>query len=204
MRIDVWFDPGCPFCWNTSRWLVSLVGERDLDIGWHPFSLGLKNVGNDEVPEKYRVAGLRNLRLLRVIEGARRAGHEDRVGDLYTEFGRHIHHDDDADVDPAVVLEAVGLDAGLASAADDESLDGVIQASMDEATAIAGDDVGVPVTVYTVNGEQAGFFGPILLEVPTGDSATGLFDALVTAAGTPGFAELKRRRNGPPTAPPRP
>ena len=204
MQVTVWFDPGCPWCWNTSRWIVDVAGQRDLEVTWRSFSLAIKKDGNENVPERHRKAGERNRRLLRVVEAARRAGHEDRIGDLYTELGRHIHHDHDADVDPVTVLEAVGIDTGLAAAADDQSLDEIIQASMDDALALAGDDTGVPIVAFGNGRGRTGFFGPILTEVPTGEAATRLFDALVTVAAIPGFRELKRARDGHPVAPSRP
>ncbi|MEJ7583639.1 MAG: DsbA family protein [Acidimicrobiales bacterium] len=205
MHVTVWFDPGCPWCWNTSRWLESLVTQRSLDIEWRPFSLGLKNMDdNDDVSEQHQAAGRRNLRLLRLIEATRRAGHDDRIGDLYTELGRHIHHDDDPDVDPALAVGAIGLDPGLAQGTEDGTLDLVIRASMAEALALAGDDSGVPIVAFGSGPDRVGFFGPILTEVPTGAAAGALFDSLVGVATVPGFVELKRRRDRGPAAPERP
>jgi len=30
--VDFFFDPGCPWTWVTSRWLVEAATERDLTI----------------------------------------------------------------------------------------------------------------------------------------------------------------------------
>ncbi len=198
MHVACWFDPICPWCWNTSRWLVEVDGSRpDMTVEWRSFSLALKNA---DVDEEYRQPSERSLRMLRVVEAVRAAGQADAIGDLYTELGRRIHHDEDSEFDVGDALEAVGLDRSLADGADDASLEDVVRASMDEALDLAGDDVGVPVVAF----DGTGFFGPILVQVPTGGDCGRLFDALVTAAGVPGFTELKRRRDSGPTKPARP
>ena len=38
MKVQFWFDPACPFCWVTSRWLVRVAAHRDLDVEWLPIS----------------------------------------------------------------------------------------------------------------------------------------------------------------------
>jgi len=129
------------------------------------------------------------------------------VGPLYTELGRRIHHDGEkADDDLGGALAAVGLEPELAAAADDESQDGAIHASMAEATALVGEDVGLPIlAVDDGDGDgPQGAAGPILSAMPTGDEALQLFDAWVAVVRVPGFAELKRTRTGPPPHPERP
>lgn len=42
-QVEFYFDPSCPFCWITSRWLLQISTERDVDITWRQFSLALKN-----------------------------------------------------------------------------------------------------------------------------------------------------------------
>lgn len=31
MNLDIWIDPACPLCWRTSRWLLDVASQRDLD-----------------------------------------------------------------------------------------------------------------------------------------------------------------------------
>jgi len=199
MELTFWYDPGCPWCWITSRWINEVSARRDLSVAWRSFSLKVKNAGND-LPEWL----VRNIEAthgaLRVSEAMRAAYGEERVAPLYTELGRRIHHDGDAELKSLPdALEAVGVAAALAERATDDSLDEPILASMDDAFRAAGEDVGTPIIRIGPEGHP-GFFGPVLSPAPTGDAALALFDGLVAVAdaGADGFFELKReRRVGP-------
>ena len=193
-RVDFFFDPVCPWCWITSRWLVDVAEHRDLEINWRTFSLRIKN-RDVEMDETYVNGHERGLRALRVVEAARSEHGESAVLPLYTELGRRYHHDKDRDADLGDVLEAAGYERALASAADDDSWDAVIEASMKDALDLVGDDVGVPIISFDGN---AGFFGPVLSPAPTGEAAAQLFDSLHAMATLDGFWELKRTRTNPP------
>lgn len=215
MKVDFWFDAGCPWTWGTSRWLAEVAAARGDEVRWRPYSLAVKNglFSDDppDIPEQYVESAKAGHAWLRVVaklaeddteRAGERPGDNAGVGRLYTELGRRVHHDEvnAADVDLAEALEAAGFDRGLAACADDESLDASIQASMDEATALVGDDVGVP--IIAVDG--SGVSGPVVSPVPTGDEALRLYDAVLTGLSTPGFFELKRTRDVPPALPARP
>ncbi|MBJ7610031.1 MAG: DsbA family protein [Candidatus Dormibacteraeota bacterium] len=205
MKVAIWFDPACPWCWRTSRWLLAVAPSRDLDISWRSISLLEKNGGADKVPQDFRASVQATHRMLRVIERLRAldGGGDEAVERFYTEAGAQIHHDGvpAPDVDLAAVLVALGHDPALASAADDEAIDDVIRESMAEALRLAGSDVGTPIGRI---GDGA-LFGPVLEPVPSGDEALRVFDAVAVLASASGFWELKRSRSGPPTTlPPRP
>ena len=193
MKIDFWFDPACPWCWMTSRWVQTVAPARDLEVTWRPISLLFKN--QPEPSDEYYEPVARTHNLLRVIEAVREAGHEDRIGELYTRFGTHIHHEGNANFDVAVELEALSLDPRLAAALDDDRFDRVIQVAMDEGLALTGQDVGTPLIAFDgTDGERVGLFGPVISQVPAGDAALAAWDAFVTLAQTPGFWETKRDR----------
>ena len=200
MDVDFWFDPICPFCWMTSRWITGIAPQRDLSITWKPISLLVKNNPPETSPFFAPVTRTRDL--LRVVESVRASGRADAIGDLYTAFGRSIHHEKSVQFDVAAMLESVGLDPAHGAALDDSSFDAAIQASMDDAFSLVGTDVGTPIIALETAVGRAGLFGPVITVFPEGDAALRLWDGFVAMAETPGFYELKRTRTAPPALPP--
>lgn len=200
MNVDFWYDPGCPFCWVTSRWINRVAPHRDLQVNWRSISLLFKNDPPEDSPFHGAVSRTRDL--LRVGEATRDAGHADRIGDLYTEFGRRIHNRGERDFDVAAILDELGLDESLAKALDDPQWDDAIRASMAEGLALTGDDVGTPIIAVDGRQGRVGLFGPVITELPNLDDSLDLWDGFVKMVDTPGFYELKRTRTHGPTAPP--
>ena len=208
MKVDFYFDPACPWCWVTSRWLTDVSTQRDITINWQPFSLAMKNdeLGKNEKDlSKYGVSHLRSHRVLRVIEAAVEAG-GDR-GKLYSDIGKmhHVEGYDYTDTEIELMLNLSQLDPALAKAADDESHDKTLRQSLDQAIGIVGEDVGVPLIVFENEDRQkVGYFGPVLMRQPTGQAALDLWDGLSKLASTSDFYELKRSRpaGGPDTKDP--
>lgn len=187
----MWFDPMCPWAWMTSRWLMEVAEQRDIDLTWSVMSLAVLNEDKD-LDDDYRAWNDRAWGPVRVIIAAREQHGEDVVKKLYDAFGTRIHLGEMKDLD-AVVRESlaeVGLPAELAEAAHQDTYDAALRASHERAIDLVGDEVGTP--VISVNGVS--FFGPVVTPAPKGEDALRLFDGCVLVAGTPGFFELKRTR----------
>jgi len=195
MSIEFYFDPSCPWCWVTSRWLTIVEAERDLDITWLPFSLAMKNgeLGNDP----YAKSHLASQRVHRIIEKIAQDNQATR-GDLYTAFGK-AHFVDEASYDDTLIKSVlaelnISADRYLPSA-DDTSLDAALQTHLDNAIDIVGDDVGVPLIIFVHDdGSKVGYFGPVITELPDKQEALDLWDGLEKLASNKSFFELKRSR----------
>ncbi|MFI5292992.1 MAG: DsbA family protein, partial [Candidatus Limnocylindrales bacterium] len=131
-RVTFYFDPACPWTWNTARWLLDVARERDLSIDWRPLSLTVLNA-DKEIPPQYRAPMEVGQATLRVVAAMQAAGETEGIAELYTEVGRRLFYDRKQ---PSPVLvseaaEAVGL-GRFASAATDTSYDEAIEASTHE------------------------------------------------------------------------
>lgn len=191
-HVNFWFDPVCPWCYVTSRWVREVAEHRDLEVTWHSFSLFAKNEPEGPKADRYRMTH----QLLRVVESVRAAEGDEPIGPLYADMGVMVHHDrrDDLEWVPER-LAAHGLEEH-ASALDDPSWDEAIHKSMRHAIDLAGDDIGTPLVQFEEAGEVA-FFGPVLTRAPQGPDALKLFDALIEVfeVGGEDFYELKRTRS---------
>lgn len=200
MKIDFYFDPVCPWCWITSRWLVEVAPQRPVEVRWRTFSLYVKNQGLDLPDEYWNVADW-GRKALRIAEAGRSSQGEQFVNDLYTELGARFHHDQQFPIDFADSLEAIGHSRDLAAAADDRRWDKAIEESMSEVLDLLGDDIGVPSIVFD---GKYGYFGPVISPAPTGEAALALFDSFAALAAQPGIWEVKRVRTVGPVFGPRP
>ena len=205
--LEFFFDPVCPFCWVTSRWVANVARLRPLEVIWRPLSLRLLNepIGYEDRPAGYPEAHQRGLEMLRVVAAAREVYGPAVVGDLYTAMGEAVWN---APPPPDATFEAIladtrrhrdlrsiltraGLPADLAEAARNERLDTALRAETQEAVDRAGGGVGTPILSFAPPDGPA-FFGPVIDDVPAGDEALRLWDAVTTLADWPGFAEIKR------------
>ncbi len=193
--VDFYWDPVCPWCWITSRWMMDVGRQKQIQVNWKLFSLKLINAGR-ETPEQFKVLHAMGLKALRVAAAVSKDYGNDGLAKIYTLMGTRYHHDN-ADIDTPEDLEQIltsgGYPARLAEAADDPDWDKMISADMDRALAKVGTDVGVPLIVLD-GGDGPGFFGPVCSPAPTGKAAVALWDAIIVAGRTPGFYELKRTR----------
>jgi mycothiol-dependent nitroreductase-like protein len=201
VTVEMWFDPRCPWAWITSRWLLEVEQVRPVRVRFHVMSLSVLNEGREDLPEQYKEGLAKGWGPVRVAIAAEQKYGNEVLRHLYTALGTRAHlQQRELDRDTlAEALSSLGLDPGLAEAADSTEYDEPLRASHDRGMAPVGLDVGTPVIhAPGPDGRTVAFFGPVVTPAPKGEAAGRLWDGVLLVAGTDGFYEIKRTRDARP------
>ena len=191
-RIELFFDPGCPWTWKTAQWLR----RTGVPVEWRAFRLELGIEG--PVPGTWATAARGSQLALRLVEHLAASGRHTDTDLFYAAVGERVHEG----LQPmsADLVRSVAGDLGLGpdavSALDDDGLDGAVRAAYDDAVSLVGPGLGSPVLAVTfADGRRRGVFGPIVTAPLDEPDALRLWDAIVTALSIDALAELKRARD---------
>lgn len=187
-RVTFYFDPLCPWAWLTSLWIREVRRHRPIEVEWKFFSLAGVNEREDTWHGPLRIAAQ-----------ARREGGNDAVDRAYLALGRLFHERSDS-FEAIAELESLarpylteaGLDPELAARAlsDPSTTEDVVSEQQDAIERLGA--FGVPWIV--LEGEEFGFFGPVINEALQGEEALALWDHFAFMGTRSYLFELKRGR----------
>ena len=187
--VDFHFDVMCPYAYQTSLWMRSVRDQVDLDVRWRFFSLeevnraeGKKHPWEREWSYGWSMmrvgARLRREDPALLDEWYLRAGtalHVDGLKPHRREVAEHLVGE--MGLDPALVGEAI----------DDPTTTDEVRAEHERVLELGG--WGVPTLVF--DDDQA-FFGPVVIDPPTGDAAVRLWELVCGWREFPHLYELQR------------
>ena len=201
--IEFFWDPVCPFAWVTSRWVEKVAAQTGYRVDWRFISLRLLNRHKDyatDFPPDYEHFHGAGLRMLRVAAKVRAELGREQMGPLYEAYGQAYWEQEKGsgmrqrmgtEAHIGDTLAAAGLPTAFAAAADDTGWDAELEAETELALSRTGRDVGTPIITFEPP-DGLSFFGPVISRVPSDADAVTLWNAVITLARFPGFAELKR------------
>ena len=200
-RIRFFFDPICPWCYQTSRWARRLAELGEVELEWGLFSLEMVNARgedgdatqSDDGPPPRAGLALCTSVMVRDEHGAT------GLGSFYAELGRRVHEVAEP-LEQRETVEAALRDAGLdpslsaRALADDSTWARVRQEHTELVDRTRS--FGVP-TIGLLDADGAvtsAIFGPVISEVPGDEDAVELFRHVAWLARYENFSELKRER----------
>ncbi len=191
--VRFFFDPICPWCYQTFRWAGRLAQLGVIELSWGFFSLETQNAGQE--PEELARSHARSARAFRTAVLLRDQD-EAAVAAFYAALGRRVH-EQGQDLDAVETVEAsladAGLDVTLADKAwsDPSTLERLGREHRELCDRTRS--FGVP-TLVLDGGEGPAIFGPVIVEVPDDDDAVALWHHTSWLARYENFSELKRDR----------
>jgi 2-hydroxychromene-2-carboxylate isomerase len=187
-HVDFFFDPICPWAYQTSLWIREVRRLTGLEVRWRFFSLEEIN-RPDGKRHPWERPWAWGWSLLRVAALLRRES-QDACDRWYAETGRGLHEQGRA-VFLREEAEALAAEIGfgadvVARAVEDPTTEAEVRADHDEAVA-AYAAFGVPTLVI---GGRA-LFGPTVVPAPVGDDALRLWRVVTEMASIDGLYEIQ-------------
>ncbi|MGZ4683444.1 MAG: DsbA family oxidoreductase [Acidimicrobiales bacterium] len=188
--VEFFFDPMCPWAYQTSVWIREVRRLTGLEVTWRFFSLEEINhvEGKKHAWEREWSFGFSQMRVGALL---RRQGQAE-LDRWYEGVGRAFHVDGVRTHDPVVhaeLLEQLGWDGGLVGEAiADPTTADEVRADHDFVT-LEKAAWGVPTLVFP---DGQALFGPVVAPAVLGRGAVRLWDLVVGWTEFPHLYELQR------------
>jgi 2-hydroxychromene-2-carboxylate isomerase len=191
-QISFYFDPMCPWAYQTSRWIRNVRDAVDVDVTWRFFSLEEVNhvEGKRHPWERPWSFGFGQMRVGALI---RREEGNDALDRWYAAVGQAFFFDGVKTHTPehhAEVIAAAGFDPALVerAIADESTLTEVRDEHLDAVERYGAH--GVPTIVFTDT--DYAVYGPVVSPAPEGEDAVALWEL---TRGMPRFPHLYELRH---------
>jgi 2-hydroxychromene-2-carboxylate isomerase len=188
--LTFYFDPMCPYAYQTSLWTREVRSQVGLDITWRFFSLEEVNLvaGKRHPWERSWSFGFGQMRVGALI---RRELGNDALDRWYAAIGNAFFFDGvktHVPTEHARVIAAAGFDAALVdrAVADGSTLDEVREEHQDAVVRYGAH--GVPTLVF---GGGYAVYGPVVVPAPTGADAVALWELVRGMQRFPQLYELR-------------
>jgi hypothetical protein len=200
-QVKFYFDPACPWCYQTAKWAWRLEQLGEIKLDWGVFSLEVVNLAAGKDPRELDARSgpaLRTSLIIRDREGP------SAVGAFYSTLGKRIWEQppppDDMILAVRESLQGAGLSPTLVdkAVADPATWDAVLQEH--RALVEQTRSFGVP-TIMLDGGKGPAIFGPVISELPSDEDTVALWRHTAWLVRYGNFAELKRTRLGRPDLP---
>jgi protein-disulfide isomerase-like protein with CxxC motif len=193
-HVKFYFDPACPWCYQTSRWARRLEELGAIALDWGVFSLEVVNLppGSD-----VRALDARSGPALRTAIAIRDTVGSKAIGPFYAALGKRMWEQppppDDMVGAVRESLREAGLSPNLADRAlsDRSSWDAVLEEHRVVLDKHRG--FGVP-TLVLDGGAGPAIFGPVITTLPGDRDAVALWQHTSWLVRYGNFSELKRTR----------
>jgi len=193
-RVKFYFDPACPWCYQTAKWAWRVEALGEIELEWGVFSLEVVNLASDKDPRELEA---RSGPALRTAIAIRDQIGSKAIGPFYAALGRRIWEEPPPPEDMVAAVRDSLKEAGLSpdlvdkAMADRATWDMVIE----EHRALVAEtrSFGVP-TIVLDGGAGPAMFGPVISKLPDDEHAVELWrhSSWLTRYGN--FSELKRNR----------
>jgi len=193
-EIDFFFDPMCPWAYQTSLWIREVRRQRQLRINWRFFSLEEINrpEGKKHPWERELAYGWSPLRVAAFL----RRQDPGMCDAWYLACGRALHDEGRKPHDPVIareLLRSIGAasDTWDLALADETTHDDVKADHFFAVEELGG--FGVPIIVFpaTASMKRRVIFGPVVVPAPMDDDALALWDLTLAYRRIEGLYEIK-------------